>query len=54
VAVAAEEGGFDSFWVPDHIAIPVEFGERYGYGPLIQTYDAEFPEAMMACAYVRR
>jgi probable F420-dependent oxidoreductase len=33
LAVSAEQAGFESVWVPDHLIVPAQIGSRFPYSP---------------------
>jgi probable F420-dependent oxidoreductase len=59
VARRAEEVGFDSIWIPDHVVMPVRYASRYPYqdyeGDEFKRYpwdEAGFPEPLTALTFV--
>lgn len=60
VARRAEDLGFDSIWLPEHVAIPSEYTSRYPYqnyrdDSQFEPYpwaDAEFPDPIAAMAFI--
>lgn len=52
LVVRLEEVGFDSFWLTDHIAGPVDIASKYPYGTTTHGPDAEHLDALIGCAFV--
>jgi probable F420-dependent oxidoreductase len=55
IAHLAEERGFDSVWVNDHVVIPDEFGANYPFrsdGVLSISSSSPFADALITLAYV--
>ena len=55
LAAKAEELGFDSVWVSDHVAIPTEIESQYPYGPpgsFTPAHTQNFWEAFAVLAFV--
>lgn len=56
IARKAEEVGFESFWVPEHLIFPVNYKSRYPYGPSGRIPggggDAPIHDPMLTLAYV--
>jgi probable F420-dependent oxidoreductase len=54
-AQRAEELGFESLWIPDHIVLPVEYRSHYPYstsGRMPAPPEAPFHDPMMALAFI--
>lgn len=59
-AVHAEEVGFDTIWVPDHVVMPVAYSSTYPYQPFepdgeFRPYpfdEVPFPESLTTLAYL--
>jgi len=54
-AQEAERRGYESLWVTEHIAIPVEFKSRYPYSPdgrPTWNHEAEWTEAMVTLGFL--
>lgn len=60
VARRAEELGFDSIWLPEHVAMPADYTSRYPYQDYSDNQqfkphpwaDAEFPDPITAMAFI--
>ncbi|HEY2663787.1 MAG TPA: LLM class F420-dependent oxidoreductase, partial [Candidatus Binataceae bacterium] len=50
----AEELGYESLWIPEHILMPIEYKSRYPYanGRLAATPETPLHDPMLALAYV--
>ncbi len=54
VARLAEELGFDSIWLPEHIVIPASYESRYPYTKEGLPGDEQWPDPLACLTYCRR
>ncbi len=57
VACAAEDFGFESLWIPEHLVLPASYCSRYPYSPsgkLPWRADQPIHDPLIALAYVAR
>ena len=49
---AAEDAGFDSIWMGDHVVMPVDHQSQYPYGERMPYEDAPNPDPIATLAFI--